>query len=324
MFQKIVLSISLVFILSNGINSQFKVLKPGMEYLIMSNGQGEVMKPGEYFEIEFQQLYNGNEKDTVLYDSRQHANQIAKLDSAAMPKDYYIIFSKLRRGDSLVVKQITDSVANTTWPPFMEKGHYLTGHYRIVNIYYNQLSADSASLTLTEKSRIADSIADAGQLLTDKKIIEKYLKEKNIKTIKSPLGTYVEIIKPGIGDLIQRNQTVKVFYTGKSIIHGKAFDSNIDSSFHHTEIFSFAIPPKGEIGKVIKGWEDGFFLLRKGAEAVLYIPSVLAYGKSGQSEIIGPDENIFFYVKVIDVLPVNKVKSIAKAKVPVKKNKIKK
>ena len=324
MFQKIVLSISLVFIFSISINAQFKVLKPGMEYLIMSNGQGEVMKPGEFFEIEFQQLYNGNEKDTVLYDSRQHSNQIAKLDSVAMPKDYFIIFSELRIGDSVVVKQLTDSIANTNWPPFMKKGHYVTGHYRIVNIYYNQLSADSASLVLTEKSRIVDSIEDAGQLVIDKKIIETYLKEKKIKTVTTPLGTYVQIIKPGVGEMINRNKELRVFYTGKTIIRQKVFDSNIDSSFHHTEVYSFTIPPKGKTGKVIKGWEDGFSVLRKGAEAVLYIPSVLAYGKSGQGENIGPNENISFYVKVVDVLPVNQVKSSAKAKMPVKKTKIKK
>jgi FKBP-type peptidyl-prolyl cis-trans isomerase FkpA len=321
MTKKHLLLTGLFFLAMASIQAQFITIKPGLEYLIITNGEGEKIKQGDFFETQIGQVYNGKEKDSVLYDSRQHSNQIAAFDSTAMPPDYFVIFSQVRKGDSVVTRILTDSIMSSgNFPPFIEKGQHITGHYKIIHIFKDKQSADSAFRVNSEQERIKDSIESAGQLLMDKKMIESYLEKNNIKTIRAPQGTYVQIINPGAGELIGKNKEVKVYYTGNSIVSGKIFDSNIDSSFGHTTVLSFITAS----GSVMKGWEDGFSLLRKGAEAWLYIPSVLAYGKAGTGSAIGPNENLSFYVKVVNVLPVNQSRKNAKPTVPVKKTKKKK
>ena len=52
---------------------------------------------------------------------------------------------------------------------------------------------------------------------------------------------------------------------------------------------------------VIKGWNDGLTLLRKGSKAKFYIPSSLAYGAQAQGPI-GANEILVFDIEVADVL----------------------
>ena len=66
------------------------------------------------------------------------------------------------------------------------------------------------------------------------KIISDFLAAKNIKAEKTSKGTYVEIVQEGTGGKVNDSVGVKINYTGKSFA-GKAFDSNVDSQFNHTD-----------------------------------------------------------------------------------------
>jgi FKBP-type peptidyl-prolyl cis-trans isomerase len=137
------------------------------------------------------------------------------------------------------------------------------------------------------------------QIAKDDKIISDYLSKNNIKAVKAPLGTYVEIIEPGTGALLDTSMVPKVKYTGKELLTGKVFDSNIDSTFGHTDLLPIDIKP--EHHAVIKGWSDGLGLLKKGAKARFYIPSSLAYGANGNPPKIQPNDNLLFDINVVDV-----------------------
>lgn len=51
-------------------------------------------------------------------------------------------------------------------------------------------------------------------------------------------------------------------------------------------------------GGVIKGWEQGFLLLKVGELAKLVCPPKLAYGKKGMGDKVPPDSTLEFEVEV--------------------------
>ena len=276
----------------------FKKSEKGMEYNIVTDGNGKKIQNGNFFEIQFEQTYKGTGLDTILYDSRKFANQIATMDSASMPPAYFKIFSETRKGDSIVVKQLVDSIMKegSNTPPFMKKGGFLIAHYKIVNVFTNKEAADSAYKAQMQMAKVKDSLGAIVQLKKDDKVIADYLASKNIKTQKTTKGTYVEIITAGTGTKVTDSVGVKIKYTGKSFA-GKAFDSNVDSSFNHMEL----LPVQMWAPRVIPGWVEGLRMLSKGTKARFYIPSSLAYGAQGQMPAITPNENLIFDVEVVEV-----------------------
>jgi FKBP-type peptidyl-prolyl cis-trans isomerase len=282
----------------------FKKGENGMQYKIISEGNGKTIQNGNFFEIQFDQIYSGAGKDTVLFDSRTVSNQIVAMDSAGIPPVYYKIFSQSRKGDSIIVKQATDSLMkNGNTPPFMKKGAFIIAHYKIVNVFTTKEAADSAYKIQMVEVKAKDSIKALEQIKKDDKVITEYLSKNKIQAVKAPAGTYVEIINPGTGDAVDTSKVLKVLYTGRTLIEGVVFDSNTDSAFGHTEILpvNMGLAP-GMPGSVIKGWTDGLSLLKKGAKAKLYIPSALAYGAQGAGGKIKPNESLLFDVEVVDVV----------------------
>ena len=279
----------------------FKKSEKGMEYKIISNGSGKTLQNGNYFEIQVEQTYKEKGLDTVLYDSRKFANQITSIDSAGnspMPPAYYKIFSQLRKGDSVIVRQLADSILKEggNLPPFIKKGGNLIAHYKIVNIFTTKEAADSANKAQMEIAQTKDSLNKLVQIKKDDKIISDYIASKNIKAQKTAKGVYVEIIQDGTGAKVTDSVGVKMRYTGKNFA-GKAFDSNIDSQFHHTEL----LPVEMWEPRVIPGWVDGLRMLSKGTKARFYIPSSLGYGERGQMPAIAPNENLIFEVEVVEL-----------------------
>ena len=288
----------------------FKKAEGGLQYKIISDEKGKLLKAGNFFEIQFDQVYSGQGKDSVLFDSRTVSNQIVTMDSTAIPPVYFKMFSESRKGDSIIVKQSTDSIMKSgNTPPFIKKGAFIIAHYKIVNVFETKESADIAYQKQMVFAKTRDSIKALDQLKIDDKLITEYLEKNKIKAVKAPQGTYVEIITPGSGDATDTSKVLKVFYTGKTLGSDKAFDSNTDSAFGHKEVFSVnmgAIP--GTPGSVIKGWTDGLSLLKKGSKAKLYIPSSLAYGSHGAGGQIPPNANLYFDVEVVDVVSASKLK----------------
>ncbi len=282
----------------------FKKAEGGLQYKIISDEKGKLLKAGNFFEIQFDQVYSGQGKDTILFDSRTVSNQIVTMDSTAIPPVYFKIFSESRKGDSIIVKQSTDSIMKSgNTPPFIKKGAFIIAHYKIVNVFETKELADIAYQKQMALAKTKDSLKAIDQLKIDDKLITEYLDKNKIKAVKAPQGTYVEIITPGAGDAIDTSKVVKVNYTGKTLGGDKAFDSNTDSAFGHKEIFPVnmgAIP--GTPGSVIKGWIDGLSMLKKGSKARLYIPSSIAYGSRGAGGQIPPNANLSFDVEVVDVI----------------------
>src|SRR5690606_36602542 len=99
----------------------------------------------------------------------------------------------------------------------------------------------------------------------DDKMIQEYLKKNNIKAQKTASGLYYKIDAPGEGEVIKPGQTAQVLYIGK-LLNGNVFDANMGPEAKRSE------PLAVEVGKgrVIKGWDEGLLLLKKGSKATFY------------------------------------------------------
>jgi peptidylprolyl isomerase len=133
----------------------------------------------------------------------------------------------------------------------------------------------------------------------EKIIAERERKEKNLRELKklaqgmgqTDSGLYYKIIRDGSGDYPTKGKKVSVHYKGM-LPDGTVFDS----SYQRNEPIVF---PLG-MGRVIKGWDEGIALLKKGSSAKLVIPSELAYGSRGAGGVIPPDTTLIFEVELVD------------------------
>ncbi len=289
----------------------YKKTKSGMLYQIISNSKTDVIKNGEFFEVQIgATVYKTGKKDTVLSDPNMiPPNQVVPMDSTTLPPDYYAIFKQVRKGDSIIVRQSTDSIIKSSMgqaPPFLKKGGFIVSTYKIINIYPNKTAADSATVAIMKAQNVKDSVTRVQQLVKDDKLIQEYLSKNNIVAVKTPKGCYVTVQNPGNGAKPDSGKLVSVKYTGLSF-DGKKFDSNVDTSFQHTDPLEFTI---GQMG-MIPGFEEGIKQIAKGGKATVYVPSALGYGAQGRAPNIQPNQNLIFELELLDI------KAAPKPQVPV-------
>lgn len=141
--------------------------------------------------------------------------------------------------------------------------------------------------------------ANKAQLDADSKAIEAYLSANNIKATKTKWGTYVAVQTEGTGATLTTKDVASVNYTGKTFDSSRVFDSNTDPKFKHVTPYDV---PLGQLGGVILGWNDALLQLKKGAKAIVYIPSSLGYGKQGRMPEIKPDQILVFDMEVVDAI----------------------
>ncbi|HMK05751.1 MAG TPA: FKBP-type peptidyl-prolyl cis-trans isomerase [Ferruginibacter sp.] len=292
----------------------FKKGEKGLEYKIISKGSGNTLKYGEFMQFHIKQVYNGT-KDSVLQDSRDFMPRIQLFDSTSIPVEYYKILSKAKKGDSIVIRMLTDSIfkdPGQPMPPFMKKGKFLYLYFKIVNIFQTQQQVDSANKAemVTARPRIyrkqmemveKEIEKNKAQIDADGQKISDYLMKNNIKATKGKWGTYMIIHTEGTGEKVTNNDIVTVNYTGKTLDSSIVFDSNIDPKFGHVQPYDVNMSELGGTEGVILGWTEALLQLKKGSKATVYIPSSLAYGKSGNGPLIKPDANLFFDIEVLNV-----------------------
>jgi peptidylprolyl isomerase len=103
----------------------------------------------------------------------------------------------------------------------------------------------------------------------------------------------LEDIAVGDGDEAVSGRIVEVHYVGVSWQTGQQFDASWDRG----ETFKFALGK----GQVISGWDQGVTGMKVGGRRRITIPPMLAYGKRGAGNVIGPDETLVFVVDLIAV-----------------------
>lgn len=259
-------------------------LESGLEYKIIKHGTGK-RKPQINDHLELNIVVH--ELDTVIFSSRKMNGDKPVPLPVTAPKfkgDPMEGFMLMVAGDSAIFRLPVDSMKKMgNVQPWMKSGEEVEYNVKLVSVVSDEdFKKDNAEKEGKQKG-------------IDEKLLKDYFAKTNIKPMKTASGLYYTITEEGTGDKIKAGQTVSVNYTGM-FMDGKKFDSNVDSAFHHVQPFEL------EVGKghVIKGWDEGLQLLKKGTKAVFYIPSGLAYGGTERNQI--PANSILiFEVEIVDI-----------------------
>ena len=108
----------------------------------------------------------------------------------------------------------------------------------------------------------------------------------------NPSGLMYVNRDPGLGRATPKvGDTVTARYAGR-FLNGTTFDS----SDLHGGTFKFQVGT----GQVIKGWDEAFLSMPKGARRTLIIPYWLGYGEAGNPPMIPARATLVFDVELVD------------------------
>lgn len=196
--------------------------------------------------------------------------------------------------------------------PMMPKGKsvsYIIAVTDILNKDENIKRGEKDRKEAEEKQRKAQQDAEkkAGvQLEKDDAIIKEYLEKNKLNAKKTASGLYYIIETEGTGENPKIGQTIAVNYKGQ-LLSGKVFDTSIKAESEKAGLKqpgrTFE-PLKFPVGQqqVIKGWDEGLMLFKKGGKGTLIIPSPLAYGERGAGADIPANAVLRFDVELVDIV----------------------
>ena len=118
--------------------------------------------------------------------------------------------------------------------------------------------------------------------------LQAHLTANSLTATKDPAGFFYQITNPGTGVNPNISSKVTVQYVGK-FLDDRVFDSNTTAAG-----ITF------NLNGVIRGWQLGVPLVKKGGSLILYLPPSLAYGCSGSGPIAG-NTPLVFTINLLDV-----------------------
>ncbi len=264
-------------------NQGFKTTPSGLQYKIIVDKAGDSIVPGDYMKISLKKVVG----DTTILNTSHGSigyRWVQLQKSLGQKYDVMEGLALLTKGDSAEFKLPVNGVKNRNRPSYVKAGDVLHYFVKVLDVKSKKEFASIMSQNEAKQNKI------------DGKIIQHYIDSIGVTPKISTQGVNVIVHKEGKGNNIKEGETVSIMYTGKTL-SGKIFDSNQDTSFHHTDPLLFSLGK----GRMIPGMESGLKLLKKGAEATLVIPSSLAYGAVGRLPEIKPNTILLFDVKVLNV-----------------------
>jgi FKBP-type peptidyl-prolyl cis-trans isomerase len=154
----------------------------------------------------------------------------------------------------------------------------------------------SNNLVATRKAAERKNAVEGPKFLAENKTKE------GVKTTAS--GLQYKVLSEGFGPTPKETDTVEVNFTGKSI-DGQEFESTYRTGH----------PEELPVNRMIKGWREGFQLMKVGSKFQLFVPADLAYGKNSAGPV-APNATLIFEMELLDIVPPGKVGSSLAAPAP--------
>lgn len=275
-----------VFMTSCGAKKVQKTIN-GFEVTLLHDEPGDLAKEGDYAYFR----YEVKSKDSTLFSSSSQTPMIKfKLPKVEKqdPKNAQPLLEALflmSKGDSALVEQmLTEEMKTQIGINNVDK---LSFYISLADI---KSEADyNADMQASQKAA-----AENAKMISEKvtTILNDYTSGTLASSIKTtPSGLKYIVHEEGTGATPETGKPVSVNYYG-TLMDGNRFDD----SWSRGQAFQFIL---GQ-GQVIKGWDEGVALLKKGSKASLFIPAELAYGAEGSPPAIPANSELMFYIEVMD------------------------
>ncbi len=142
------------------------------------------------------------------------------------------------------------------------------------------------SLVVISSCEKESDCSTENQAQLDKEIIQKYIADNSLEdVIEDESGIFYKITKEGNGYHPGPSSTVTVKYKGYKT-DGKVFDETGND------------PATFVLSNLIEGWKIGIPKLKPDGKGLFLIPSALAYGCSGQGDIL-PNTVLIFEIELV-------------------------
>ena len=280
-------SLSFMFLLvasscqSDG-QAKYKTTETGLTYKIHESFP-ENAKPQLTDIVEITMVYTVN--DSVIFDSQDMNREMRfPLTQPVFGGDFYEGIAFMHKGDSasflMPAEQVFLEIFKVrSLPPFVKEGDKMRFDIRLKNFMTDvDYESEQRQKAMMEEQESAEKI-------------HKYLEEQQITVEPTESGLIFVEKERGKGKLAEAGQTVKVHYTG-TLTDGTVFDSSIERG----QPIEFVLGK----GNVIKGWDEGIGMMRKGGKALLVIPFELAYGQRAVGNIPAFSP-LVFEVELVDI-----------------------
>ena len=296
-------------------NPDYKKTNTGLMYKIFpGSSKDSVGKQNNIIKFNIIQKLN----DSVLFTSHGKAPIFIPL-TFAKGADYspWDVFFDMKKGDSAVVVEFYDTLLKkglAQQMPFTgKKGDRINNYIMVLEVfrtdsiaridYAKEMEKDKprqdkeraemmAKRMKEEKEaekKTFDDLKKSGEWEAQQKVVEDFLKAKNITTTETEIGTHILVKQKGSGAPVTTGKYLTIKYTGKTIPEDSTFESSI--LVYQIGVQSF-----------IRGWEEGMYQFNNGGSGFIYMPGYLAYGKNVQRSPSGkPDHAMYFDIELLGV-----------------------
>ncbi len=262
----------LKYLKDNGLKAE-KTLS-GIHYIIEKAGSGAEVKETSFVKVH----YKGSLLNGKVFDSSYERNEPSMFPLNRVVKGWQEAIPLLKKGGK----------GKFLIPSHLAYGERGAGEVIPPN---SVLVFEVELLDVMTEEQLLQTQSEAAeqQKIVDDNLIQKYIKDNNLKAKKTAEGVYYILDEEGSSAKPNIKSQVTVHYEG-SLLDGNIFDS----SFQRGEPATF--PLSG----VVKGWQIGIPQFGKGGKGTILIPSHLGYGSRGAGASIPPNSVLIFKVEIID------------------------
>ncbi len=147
-----------------------------------------------------------------------------------------------------------------------------------------------------ETGEYADYLMSASQQgeIGESEAIELLLMNETEQAFEKHGDCYIQFFVRGHGDTLAVGDEVAITYN-TFLLNGKKLDEPTEMQFNY-----------GMPGQIVDGLHYALSFMHKGDEAMVYLPSLLAFGEKGSTGRVVPRNTpVYFRIKVIDPAPKN-------------------
>lgn len=266
----------------------FAVSDSGLYYRLEVIGNEKKIESGNYVTVAYEVFADSSKrlkKSRKIFKLNEKVNDGGIVEGVGMmsEEDSMTFFMTAK---NVYLKFIKESVPSAIRPTAEVK----------VGIKVEQVQTEEEFIAAKNKFRewLMTNEIDDQQMLLEEDAIARYIKSTEEEYSLTPNGLYYHVIQSGDGETPEFGKGVLIDYEGKTL-DGKLFDS----SYKRGQSFDFIL---GNEMQVLKGIEEGIFLMSTGAKYKFIIPSYLAYGDEGSVDgVIPPFSPVVYEVELLAI-----------------------